>query len=88
MSPLLVAYSLNNPEQDYSGFYDVIKTYPNVRLSESSCVIDTYETPSTLFNQLRIHHMDESDHLYIMTLMRPWQGYGSEEVIKWLESHL
>jgi hypothetical protein len=87
MALLLVTYSLNAPNRDYSGFYDAIAAYPHVRLSESSYAIHTYETPSTLFSQLSLH-MEESDHLYIMTLMRPWQAYGLEEVTKWLESHL
>jgi hypothetical protein len=87
MALLLVTYDLNKPGKDYSGFHDTIKIYPHTKLSESSYVIDTYETPSTLFNQLRLR-IDEKDHLYIMTLIRPWQGSGPEEVSIWLEEHL
>ncbi len=87
MAALLVTYDLNRPGQDYSGLLNEIKKYSWARLSESSYAINTTQTPSALFDQLR-PHMDQNDYLYIITLNKPHRGYGLPNVNDWLDSNL
>lgn len=87
MSVLLVTYDLKKPGQNYSEFYKVIKNYDWARLSESSYAINTYDSPDTVYAKLK-PHMDSNDNVYIVTLVRPYSGFGPEEVNKWLEARL
>ncbi|HEX5736123.1 MAG TPA: hypothetical protein VF131_25065 [Blastocatellia bacterium] len=90
MSVLLVTYDLNaekKKKDGYEGFYKVIKSYPWARLSESSYAIDTTDSVSTVYSKLR-DHMDANDHVYIITLKKPYQGFGPKDVNDWLESRL
>jgi hypothetical protein len=32
--------------------------------------------------------IDENDNLYIITLKKPWTGFGPKDVNKWLENNL
>lgn len=87
MTALLVTYDLQKPGQDYSGFYDVIKSYPWAKLSESSYAIATTITPSSIYDQLS-QHADQNDHVYVIGLKGPWRGRGLEDVNSWLEKNL
>jgi hypothetical protein len=87
MAVLLVTYDLNKAGQDYAGFYSVIKSFPYAKLSESSYAIQTDLTPEAIFNQLTPHR-DQNDYVYIITLKKPYIGYGLKTVNGWLEQTL
>lgn len=87
MAVLLVTYDLKSPGQKHSKLLDAIKEYPWARLSESSYAIRTVETPSTVFNVLK-SHIDDNDNLYIVTVTRPYTGYGPQDVNDWLDNSL
>jgi hypothetical protein len=87
MSTLLITYDLNKKGQDYNGFYKVIKQYSWAKLSESSYAIQTGESPISIYNQLALH-LDKNDHVYIITLAKPYYGYGPDEVNTWLSNSL
>jgi hypothetical protein len=87
MAILLVTYDLNRPGQDYSDFHKIIKIYPNIKLSESSYAIQTDESPFDVYSLLN-PHLDKNDQLYIITLRKPFHGFGPELVNDWLTERL
>jgi hypothetical protein len=87
MSVLLITYDLHRPGQDYPDLLAAIKTYPWIRLSESSYAIQTDKSPSVIYNELR-PSTDTNDYILVITLKRPYWGYGLQSVIDWLEARL
>ena len=87
MSVLLITYDLNKPGQDYSDFIDTFKKYAWAKLSESSYAIKTSKSPSTIRKELS-PHMDKNDHVYVITLSKPYSGWGPEKVNEWLDENL
>ncbi|HWL29399.1 MAG TPA: hypothetical protein VNQ97_10855 [Burkholderiaceae bacterium] len=57
------------------------------RLSESSYAINYAGTPEDVYAALK-PLLDSNDHLYVITLNRPYTGYGPTEVNEWLEANL
>jgi hypothetical protein len=87
MSALLVTYDLNKTGQNYNGLYEVLKKYPYAKLSESSYVIQTVETPHAVYNKL-LPHIDKNDNIYVVTVSPPYYGQGLEQVNAWLSQWL
>ena len=87
MAILLVTYDLMKPGQDYSDLLKSIKSYPWAKLSESSYAIDTAKTPKQIYDELR-SSIDQNDHLFVITLSRPYYGYGPKDVVAWLDGRL
>ena len=87
MAALLVTYSLNNPQHNYSNFFDSIESYPWRKLSESSYAIRTQQSPKEIFEALG-ETLSTNDSLYVITLKRPYFGHGPQEVNSWLKTEL
>lgn len=87
MAVLLVTYDLNTPGKDYNDLLKKIKSQNWARLSESSYAIFTTASPQAVFDQLK-PYLDRNDYIYIITLKRPYTGYGPQDVNDWLEKHL
>lgn len=87
MAILLITYDLNKQGQDYAEFYALRNKYPYARLSESSYAIQTEETPRQIFDKFSAA-IDQNDYLFVVTLRRPYWGFGPEKVIDWLEARL
>lgn len=87
MSVILVTYDLSTPGQDYKNFYEIIKSYPWAKLSESSYAISTSKTVKTVFEDIK-QHIDQNDQLYVIKLDKYWNGYGPKDVNAWLNNHL
>ena len=87
MSVLLVTYDLNSPGQKHSELLAELKEFPWAKLSESSYAVQTSLTPDQLYNRLS-KHTDKNDNIFIITLKKPWQGYGPKDVIDWLSNKL
>jgi hypothetical protein len=87
MPLLLVTIDSNTSGQDYSDLLNEIKSYSNVRLSESSYAIITDKTPSEVCEEMKTF-IDTDDSLYIINLKRPYEAYGSELVTDWLKKEL
>jgi len=78
MSVLLVTYDLNRTGQNYTDLLKFIKTHDAwARLSESSYVIETYETPDDVYNKIK-KIVDDNDDFFIISLKQPWQGWGQK----------
>ncbi len=87
MTALLVAYDLSSPGQDYQDFYEIIKGYPWVKLSESAYAISTKESTKTVYGKLETH-MDQNDQVYVVNLGNDWSGYGPKDINNWLTQNL
>jgi len=90
MAIRIVTYDLGYERKktsDYQQILKVIKQGAWARLSESSYAMDTYLSPSEIFQQLK-PHLDGNDSLLILTLTGPWYGQHSQEVRDWLKSRL
>lgn len=87
MAVLLVTYDLNKPGKDYNDLLKTIKAYGWARLSESSYAIKTEQTPQQVFDILK-PYLDQNDNLYVITLKKPYAGFGPTDVNDWLDSNL
>ena len=87
MATLLVTYDLNRPGKDYDDLLKKIKSYGWARLSESSYAISTTSDPQTVYNSLK-PFLDPNDNLYVITLKKPYTGFGPKDVNDWLERNL
>lgn len=88
MKIYVVTYDLNKSGQKYQELLEKIKENSMwARLSESSYAVGTEKTPQQLFDHLQTS-LDSNDHLYIITIAKPYIGVGTEEVTKWLENNL
>lgn len=88
MTTLLITYDLNKPGKDYNDLLKTIKSYSSwARLSESSYAIKTDHSPQQVFDTLK-SFIDQNDNIYIITLKKPYTGFGPKDVNNWLENHL
>jgi len=87
MHTLLVTYDLKNKEQDYSTFYDMVHSYPYTKITETSCAIETTESPEEIFDGLW-PWIDPHDRVMVFELAKSWSGIGSEEAQQWLKERV
>ena len=88
MAILLVTYDLNR-EGQRPNIVDAVKNVGTswARLSESSYAIETIKTPEQVYAELS-KLIDDNDYLFVITLKRPYFGYGPKDVIDWLDKRL
>ncbi|MCX6122405.1 MAG: hypothetical protein NTX44_12420 [Ignavibacteriales bacterium] len=87
MALLIVSFNIKNSEKDHSELLSRIEKYSNIQLSESSYVIITDKTPKIVCEDL-IKFLEKNDNLYVITLKRPYEAYGSKLAIDWLNKSL
>ena len=88
MAALLVTYDLNSPGQKHAKVLEKIKSFGGwARLSESSYAITTSLTPSQVYSQFE-NLIDANDTIWIVTLKKPYSGFGSKNIIDWLDNSL
>ena len=87
MSVFLVTYDLNKPGQNYDELLKKIKSYSWARLSESSYAICTNSSLQQVYSDVR-SCLDKSDHIYMITLKKPYTGFGPQKVNEWLSESL
>jgi hypothetical protein len=78
---------LKKPGQNYDKFLETLRTYSNAELAESSYVVSTSDSPTAVYEKLR-KHMDQNDYIFIMSVSKPYQGYGAKAAVDWLAKHL
>lgn len=88
MAVYLITYDLNK-ETDRPNIVKKIKEMGVswARLSESSYAIVHYGTVYDVYSQLK-PMLDNNDNLYVITLKKPWTGFGPKDVNNWLEQNL
>jgi hypothetical protein len=84
----LVTYDLNR-EVIRPKIVDAIKKLGSgwARLSESSYAIADGGTVEQVYGKLK-PLLDNNDYLYVVTLKKPWTGFGLKKVNEWVESNL
>lgn len=87
MPILLVSYDLSRPGSNRRGLLEAIHNYAWAQLSESSYALKTDQTPQQVFDTLR-PFLNKSDNLYVISLRRPYAGFGPEDVNTWLDDKL
>lgn len=88
MSTYIITYDLNK-ETTRPPIVKKIKEISGgwAKLSESSYAVSTTKTVESLYAELK-PMIDSNDNIYIITLKKPYTGYGSKEVNEWLEKNL
>lgn len=88
MATLLVTYDLNKPGKDYGDVLKIVKDQAAwARLSESSYAVKTNLSPQALYKKFE-PYIDNNDRIYIITLSKPFWGFGTKDVNDWLENNL
>ncbi|ESY58294.1 MULTISPECIES: hypothetical protein [unclassified Mesorhizobium] len=82
----LVAYDLNR-EVIRPKIVDEVRKTPWARLSESSYVIETNESVDQVHARFR-QYLDANDDFFVLTVSRPYTGYGPKAVIAYLDTKL
>lgn len=87
MAVYLVTYDLNR-EVKRPPIVEKVKSFSGyAKLSESSYAISTtltVEQVHAAFKPL----LDDNDNIYIISLRKPWTGFGPKSVNEWLATHL
>lgn len=89
MAVYLITYDLNK-ETKRPPIVDKIKTVSGgnwARLSESCYAISHFGTPEQVYGEIK-PLIDSNDFLYIITLKKPYTGFGPKDVNEWLEANL
>lgn len=88
MTTFLITYDLNK-ETTRPPIVKKIKELGTgyARLSESSYAITYGGSVEQVYQALK-PMLDSNDHFYVVTLKKPWTGYGPKDVNQWLENNL
>jgi CRISPR/Cas system-associated endoribonuclease Cas2 len=86
MAVYVVAYDLNKETVRPKIVAEVHKT-AYARLSESSYAIATSESTGQVHARFK-KHLDDNDDFFVITLRKPYDGYGPKAVIEWLNANL
>ncbi len=83
---LLITYDLRKPGKNYQALYNEIKASGTWwHHLESVWMIETQSTPEAWYNQLA-QHLDAGDHLLIIRVQRPFQGWLPQNAWDWLNA--
>jgi hypothetical protein len=87
MPSILVMYDLKDSAFDYSDFHNALQNYEQLRLSDASLLLATYQTASELFDQLA-PFLAPQDWLAVFALTASWKDSGRPDLRVWLQQHL
>lgn len=88
MSVFLITYDLNKELNRPNMAKKIRETFASwAKLSESSYAVESAASPEHVYSQLSTL-LDKNDQIYIISLRKPWTGFGSKEVNDWLDQHL
>lgn len=87
MAIFLVSYDLNKETVRPQIVEEVKKSPGWAPISESSYAIDTSETALAVYERFK-KHLDANDTFYVISLRKPYAGYGFTNVNDWLERNL
>ena len=79
--------TFDSPAQDYRHYHDFMERFDRMRLSDTAWAIQTDLGADKLYQELE-PIVGKDDHAYIITMGKPWIGYGYEAMNDWLERHL
>jgi hypothetical protein len=91
MTNFLVTYDLDKPGQKYEELIKAIKTYKNVKATESCWLVRSTKTAKDIREHL-VTKMDKNDRLYVTPVARgaSWQNpiTNGDTIIKFLNGDL
>ena len=89
MAARLITCDLKNPSarNAYEGFYQVIRSYDHVRLSDTAFAVATDEYPKDIFLRLE-SFIDPADNLTVIALARFYMAHHDKDVLDWLERNV
>lgn len=86
MAIYIVTYDINH-ETAMPKIAAEIDATPWVPLSESSYAVETEENPEQLFKRFS-KHLDENDHLLVLSVLKPFVGRHRTDVLEWLQARM
>lgn len=88
MTVYCVSYDLNKAGQNYDALYDELKNSASWwHYLDSTWLISSAETADQLSTRL-LKHLDKNDYLLVIKVVRPYQGWLSEDAWKWINEHV
>lgn len=79
--------TFESPIQDYSRYHEFVERFDAMRLSDTAWAVQAEQGADELYVELE-PLIGKDDHAYIVTLGKPWIGYGYEAMNDWLGRHL
>lgn len=79
--------TFESPSQDYHHYHAFVKRFDTMRLSDTAWAVQTDRTSDALYHELE-SIVGKDDHAYVISLVKPWIGYGYEAMNDWLVRHL
>jgi hypothetical protein len=83
MPVLLVTYELKNPGQDYSTFQSMLQSYPNIKVTDSTTLVQTVDTPSEFFDGIW-PFIDPNDLVLIFEVDTQCYISGNPQAAAWI----
>ena len=88
MTVYCVSYDLNKAGQNYSALYDELKASPGWWHNlDSTWLVSTQESADQLCDRL-LRHLDQNDRLLVIKVVKPFQGFLTEEAWEWIRAHV
>ena len=79
--------TFESPTEDYRRYHDYLGRFDTMRLSETAWAVQAELGADALYHRLE-PLLGKDDHAYVITLCKPWIGYGYEAMNDWLKRHL
>jgi hypothetical protein len=87
MPVLLVTYQLKNADHDYGTFLDMLQSYPGKRVSKSTILLETQDSPQEFFDGIS-PFIDGQDSVFVFRLSKENCIQGDESMQEWVGEHL
>lgn len=79
--------TFDTPNRDYRRYHAFVERFDAMRLSDTAWAVQSELGADALYLELE-PLLEKDDHAYVITLSRPWIGYGYEAMNDWLGRHL
>lgn len=87
MGLFIVTYDLDQPNRNYSGLYERLKSYEAYcRPTESTWILATSRSAQQIYDYIR-PAMDSGDYVFISNLGQDRQGWLQKDTWEWLRNH-
>lgn len=88
MTVYCVSYDLNKSGQNYAALYNELKASLSWwHQLDSTWLIHTNESADQLSSRL-LRHLDQNDRLLVIKVVRPYQGFHTEQAWQWIRQHV
>lgn len=87
MAIYLVSYNTDDLETNYLGLHSALKTYQSIRLLKSSWLVETSDSPDTVFDHLT-QFLEKGSHLLVIEVTKEYQGELEKKACDWMKKKL